>query len=70
MKTMRQSAVWRGMADEARNVAARLHDAELRRQMLIIAASYEALARRSEALNTITAFAQSGEPGNGRDEDG
>ena len=62
MDLMRQSAVWRGMADEARKVAARLHDPELQRQMLIIAASYEALARRTEALARVTAVANSNEP--------
>jgi hypothetical protein len=59
---MRQSAVWLGMAEEARKVAARLHDPELRRQMLIIGASYEALARRTETLATITAVAISNYP--------
>ncbi len=54
---MRQSVVWRGMAQEARAVAARLRDPELRRQMLIIAAGYEALARRTEALARITDLA-------------
>ena len=65
---MRQSTVWRGMAEEARTVAARLHDPELRRQMLIVAASYEALARRTETLATVSIVANSKESEGGNEE--
>jgi hypothetical protein len=55
------------MAEEARKVAARLHDPELRRQLLIIAASYEALARRTETLAMVTEIANSNGPEGGPD---
>jgi hypothetical protein len=51
-------------------VAARLRDPELRRQMLLIAAGYEALARRSEALARVAAIAISTASQEPPDEDG
>jgi hypothetical protein len=38
------------MAEEARAVAARMRDAELRRELLQIAQGYDVLAKRAEAL--------------------
>jgi hypothetical protein len=49
MELTTHTTIWRGMAEEARAVAARQHDPELRRQMLILAAKYEALARMAQA---------------------
>jgi hypothetical protein len=41
---------WRGRAAEAREHAEQMHDRESKREMLHIAASYEALAQRAEEL--------------------
>jgi hypothetical protein len=38
------------MAQEARKAAARLRDPDLRRQLLIVAGCYEAMAKRADAL--------------------
>ena len=57
-----QAEIWRGMAEEARKVASRLHDAGLRHELLIIAAKYETLARKTETLARIAAAANSNEP--------
>jgi hypothetical protein len=58
------------MGEEARAVAARLRDPDLRRQMLIIAAGYEALARRSDALARFAAIANSPESTDPSEDDG
>jgi hypothetical protein len=50
------------MADEAREVAAGLRNPELRRQMLLIAAKYDALAKRTESFAKIAAVANSYDP--------
>jgi hypothetical protein len=42
-------AICLGMADEARTAAARLDDPGLRRQLFILAAKYEVLARNAKA---------------------
>jgi hypothetical protein len=45
-----QATLWRGMADEARSVAARLEDPILRWEMLGIAERYDRMAQRYEAF--------------------
>ena len=45
--------LWMELAEDARVAAGRLSDPELQRQLLIIAAGYEALARREESLARI-----------------
>ncbi len=45
-----QARVWLGMAETARRGAESLDDPQLRFQMLSIAAGYEAMSQRAEAL--------------------
>jgi hypothetical protein len=45
-----RAIIWFGMAHEARRAAAQLRDPELRRQLLIVAGCYEAMAKRADAL--------------------
>ncbi len=52
-----QARVWLGMAEIARRAADSLDDEQLKLQMLSIAAAYEAMTRRAQALaaaDTIT----------------
>ena len=56
MDAMRQIVTWLGMADEARKAALRLSDHELRRHLLAVADSYEAIAARAEALTVRVAM--------------
>jgi hypothetical protein len=65
MDLKQQSSVWRDLAEQARSVAVRLADLELRRHMLIVAAGYEGLAQRAEVLAatlTNVVVANSNEP--------
>jgi hypothetical protein len=55
MAKTHQAELWLSMAAQARVVAGRLYDNELRLQMLVVAAGYEALARRVEALAKVGA---------------
>ena len=61
MPTSDQAQLWLEMAKETRVAAGSLSDQELRRQLLIIAAGYEALARRMESLSRGYAPANSNE---------
>ena len=45
--------LWLEMAVEARIAAERLYDRELRLQMLVVAAGYEAMAKRIETLAKV-----------------
>lgn len=45
-----QALLWSQMANEARAVADRLHDDELRPCVLAVAEHYDALAKRAETL--------------------
>jgi len=45
-----QATLWRGMADEARAVAARLSDPILRWEMLGVAERYDGMAQRFETF--------------------
>jgi hypothetical protein len=56
------SVIWLGMAEEARTVAAQLDDLGLRRQMLILAAKYELLARNAKASALRGVAADCNEP--------
>lgn len=46
-----QAVIWRGMAQDAANAAAQMHDPELRLSLLAIASSYEAMAKRAAAMS-------------------
>jgi hypothetical protein len=48
-----QADIWRDMARKAAFAAAEMHDPDLRLSMLSIAASYEAMAKRAEAMATL-----------------
>ena len=50
MGSSEQAAIWWSMAQKARLAACDLHDGALRLQMLMIAARYEAIARRTAAM--------------------
>ena len=62
MGPMEQSKVWRGIAEEARKAAVKLHDPAMRWQMLVISSKYEALARATEAFARIARGAASNGP--------
>jgi len=51
MNMMDRAALWRGIAEQATIAAEGLHDADLRLQMLSIAAAYLALAKRAEIVS-------------------
>ena len=48
MNTAYQATLWRGMADVARSVAARLNDPILRWEMLGVAERYDGMAQQFE----------------------
>ena len=50
MPASQQASLWSQMAEEARAIASRMQDPKLRLQMLAIAAGYEALSQRAEAI--------------------
>ena len=50
MGDVEKAAIWRGLAQKTRMAALDLRDGGLRLEMLAIAARYEAIARRAEAL--------------------
>ena len=53
MDTSHKPWFWRGMAIKAWAAANGLTDRELRLQMLVIAAAYDAMARRAQALGKL-----------------
>ena len=57
--------IWRQMAQQAREVAERLTDEELRIQMLLIAARYLLLAKRAEREEVRTSHDKSDDEGRG-----
>jgi hypothetical protein len=54
------------MAQQARLAAVRLRDPELRRQLLIVAGCYEAMAKRADALAGIVEAANENSSAVGR----
>ena len=50
MSMSEKALIWRNLAEKARLAAQDLRDDALRLQMLMIAARYEAIARRAEAM--------------------
>ena len=61
-----RAVIWFGMAQQARLAATRLRDPELRRQLLIVAGCYEAMAKRADALTRTPEAANENSASTGR----